>query len=99
MTAEEMRDNLVREALKVPSIREAVEELDRQDRRRITSPENGKAGGRRHIFAGRGAGYPLALADAPRAAIWAAASHPGKLPAAAAAGHARNKAHGGSSVP
>lgn len=49
MTAEEMRDNLVREALKVPSIREAVEELDRQDRRRITSPENGRRGGRRHI--------------------------------------------------
>ena len=38
MTAEEMRDNLVREALKVPSIREAVEELDRQDRRRVRGP-------------------------------------------------------------
>lgn len=43
MTAEEMRDNLVREALKVPSIREAVEKQKKQDRRRITSPENGKA--------------------------------------------------------
>lgn len=49
MTAEEMRDNLMRAALEVPSIREAVEKQEKQDRRRITSPENGKAGGRRHV--------------------------------------------------
>lgn len=32
-----------------PELKAEVEKLEKQDRRRITSPENGKAGGRKHI--------------------------------------------------
>jgi len=46
MNIEELPEKLVEMC---PELKAKVEELEKQDRRRLTSPENGKTGGRKHI--------------------------------------------------
>ncbi|WP_294436274.1 phage/plasmid primase, P4 family [uncultured Victivallis sp.] len=50
ITAKEMADNLAKFALEnVPGLKEKLEGQEKQDRRQITSPKNGKNGGRNHL--------------------------------------------------
>lgn len=46
MNIKELPEKLVEMS---PELKAKVEELERQDRRQLTSPENGKAGGRKHV--------------------------------------------------